>query len=66
MKEKGTILVATRHIQESLFLDHKGFPEPVVDKIKKIVPLTRANYNLAIKLGVKIALGTDMVRNSET
>ncbi|KAI1857666.1 hypothetical protein JX265_011081 [Neoarthrinium moseri] len=59
MKQKGTILVATRHIQESLFLDHRGFPEPVVEKIKKIVPLTRANYNLAVKLGVKIALGTD-------
>ncbi|KAK9771270.1 hypothetical protein SCAR479_12003 [Seiridium cardinale] len=60
MKEKGTILVATRHIQESLFLDHAGFPPPVVEKIEKIVPLTRANYNLAIRLGVRIALGTDM------
>ncbi|KAI0132294.1 amidohydrolase [Xylariales sp. AK1849] len=59
MKEKGAILVATRHIQESLFLDHRGFPEPVVEKIKKLVPLTRRNYNLAISLGVKIALGTD-------
>ncbi|KAH6660707.1 hypothetical protein BKA67DRAFT_590006 [Truncatella angustata] len=60
MKEKGTVLVATRHIQESLYLDHSEFPPPVVEKIKKIVPLTRANYKKAIRLGVKIALGTDM------
>lgn len=60
MKKQGTVLVATRHIQETLFLDHSTFPPPVADKIKKIVPLTRANYDLAIKLGVKVALGTDM------
>ncbi|KAK8127509.1 amidohydrolase [Apiospora sp. TS-2023a] len=59
MKEKGAILIATRHIQESLLLDPSGFPEPVVKKIKKIVPLTRKNYDLAIQQGVKIALGTD-------
>ncbi|KAK8052072.1 hypothetical protein PG993_003457 [Apiospora rasikravindrae] len=59
MKEKGATLVATRHIQESLLLDPSGFPEPVVKKIKKIVPLTRKNYDLAIQQGVKIALGTD-------
>lgn len=59
MKEKGTVLVATRHIQETLLVDHAGFPEPVVEKIKKIVPLTRTNYNLAVRLGVRIALGTD-------
>ncbi|KAI4603719.1 hypothetical protein KJ359_003537 [Pestalotiopsis sp. 9143b] len=60
MKEKGTILVATRHIQESLLLDPSEFPPRVVDKIQKIVPLTRDNYKLAVELGVKIALGTDM------
>ncbi|KAK6853326.1 amidohydrolase [Apiospora arundinis] len=59
MKEKGAILVATRHIQESLLLDPSGFPEPIMRKIKKIVPLTRNNYDLAIEQGVKIALGTD-------
>ncbi|KAK8060417.1 amidohydrolase [Apiospora saccharicola] len=59
MKEKGAILIATRHIQESLLLDPSGFPEPVIKKIKKIVPLTRKNYDLAIQQGVKIALGTD-------
>lgn len=66
MKERGAILVATRHIQESLLLDHKGFPPPVVDKIEKIVPLTRKNYDLAIKCGVKIALGTDMWNSDPT
>ncbi|KAJ1331617.1 amidohydrolase family protein [Microdochium nivale] len=60
MKEKGAILIATRHIQESLLKDHDGFPAKVVEKIEKIVPLTRANYDLAVKLGVRIALGTDM------
>ena len=60
MKERGAILVATRHIQESLLLDHRGFPPPVVEKIEKLVPLTRSNYDLAVKCGVKIALGTDM------
>ncbi|KAK8090902.1 amidohydrolase [Apiospora phragmitis] len=59
MKEKRATLVATRHIQESLLLDPSGFPEQIVKKIKKIVPLTRKNYDLAIQQGVKIALGTD-------
>lgn len=59
MKEKGAILIATRHIQESLLFDPSGFPKPVVRKIKKMVPLTRKNYDLAIQQGVKIALGTD-------
>lgn len=60
MKDKGAILIATRHIQESLLENHDGFPEKVKEKIEKIVPLTRANYDLAVKLGVRIALGTDM------
>lgn len=60
MKKQGTILVATRHIQESLLQDPTEFPPRVIDKIQKIVPLTRDNYKLAIKLGVRIALGTDM------
>jgi imidazolonepropionase-like amidohydrolase len=59
MKAKGAILVATRHIQETLLLDHDEFPEPVAKKIEKLVPITRSNYSLAVKLGVKIALGTD-------
>ncbi|KAK8106287.1 hypothetical protein PG999_009646 [Apiospora kogelbergensis] len=59
MKEKGAILVATRHIQENLLIDHSGYPEPIVKKIEKLVPLTRKNYSLAIEKGVKIALGTD-------
>ena len=66
MKERGAILVATRHIQESLLLDHGGFPPPVVDKIEKLVPLTRKNYDLAVKCGVKIALGTDMWNSNPT
>jgi imidazolonepropionase-like amidohydrolase len=65
MKEKGAILVATRHIQECLIknAEGEGFPPAIVDKIKKIVPLTRGNYALAIKLGVKIALGTDTLHS---
>lgn len=59
MKEKGAILVATRHIQESLLADPHEFPPQIIEKIKKLVPLTRANYSLAIQLGVSIALGTD-------
>ena len=59
VKEKGAILVATRHIQENLLIDHSGYPEPIVKKIEKLVPLTRKNYSLAIEKGVKIALGTD-------
>lgn len=59
MKEKGAILVATRHIQESLLVDSHEFPPQIREKIKKLVPLTRSNYRLAIQLGVKIALGTD-------
>ncbi|KAH9909080.1 hypothetical protein F4778DRAFT_768059 [Xylariomycetidae sp. FL2044] len=63
MKEKGAILVATRHIQETLLEHHDGFPPSVVRKIEKLVPLTRANYSLAIKKGVKIALGTDVFQS---
>lgn len=59
MKEKGAILVPTRLIIEALLKDPKGFPPVNKAKLVKISEQHKKSYALAVKHGVKIALGTD-------
>jgi imidazolonepropionase-like amidohydrolase len=59
MKEKNAILVPTRHIVESLAADPSELPPPVFEKMTRMLELSRNNYKLAIREGVRIALGTD-------
>lgn len=62
MKEKGAYLVATQHIVRTLaahYLD--TLPEPSRAKLLNILDLSKSSYKLAVKSGVKIALGTDML-----
>lgn len=59
MKKTGAILVATRAIQEEL-VNHAELMTPEsFAKVEKIVKASRKAYELAIKRGVRIALGTD-------
>lgn len=60
MKEKGAILVPTRHVVESLNEgDTKDLPPTVAKKLARLVQLSRDSYRFAIQQGVRIALGTD-------
>ncbi|RYP03064.1 hypothetical protein DL764_005413 [Monosporascus ibericus] len=59
MKAKGVILVATRYIQEDLLAGFRELPPKAIEEIEKLVPLSSSTYGLAIRPGVKIALGTD-------
>lgn len=59
MKEKGAIYVPTRRIVEFLVADPSGLPPRIVEKIMRMRDLARAALRLAVREGVKIALGTD-------
>lgn len=62
MKEKGAYFVATQHIVRTLadsYLD--TLPPKVRNKVIELVELSKSAYKIAIKSGVKIALGTDMI-----
>jgi imidazolonepropionase-like amidohydrolase len=59
MKEKGAIFVPTRHIVESLAAGEDDIPAPSREKLRRMTELSRSSVKLAVKLGVKIALGTD-------
>ncbi|KAL9113462.1 MAG: hypothetical protein Q9227_002503 [Pyrenula ochraceoflavens] len=65
MKEKGVVLVATRTVfQRRLEMadpNGEGYEE-----IRGIVEAHRRSYELAVKRGVKIALGTDIDTTSTT
>ncbi|KAM0254989.1 hypothetical protein ACHAQJ_006217 [Trichoderma viride] len=61
MLEKNAIFVPTQHIVRVLVRDHADqLPPPVKKKLLVIVDKSKESYRLAIKKGVKIALGTDM------
>lgn len=59
MKEKDAILVPTRHIVEGLIDGDDDLDPRQRAKLERGVQLSRDSIKLAIKLGVKIALGTD-------
>lgn len=59
MKEKDAILVPTRHIVEGLAAGAEDLPPKVRAKVERMLQLSRDSVKLAVKHGVKIALGTD-------
>jgi imidazolonepropionase-like amidohydrolase len=59
MAEKDAILVPTRHIVEVLSANPDGLTPPSRVKMERMVQLSRDSLKLAVKSGVKIALGTD-------
>lgn len=61
MLEKGAIFVPTHHIVTTLGKDTSKLPPPLARKVEKLVQKAADSYRLAIKRGVKIALGTDTV-----
>jgi imidazolonepropionase-like amidohydrolase len=59
MEEKGAILVATRLVIAASLKDSKGWPPANYAKLLKIAEQHKKAYALAVKHGVKVALGTD-------
>ncbi|KAK2606114.1 hypothetical protein QQS21_003509 [Conoideocrella luteorostrata] len=60
MVEKGAIFVPTQHIVRVLKEDYMDLlPEPNKRKLLSIYDKSREAYKMAIKKGVKIAMGTD-------
>lgn len=59
MKEKDAIFVPTRHIVEGLAAGAEDLPPKVRKKVERMLQLSRDSVKLAVKHGVKIALGTD-------
>lgn len=57
MKQKGTYLVPTTYLTESINLD--ALPPRIRAKAESILPLAKANLRRAIRAGVRIAFGTD-------
>jgi imidazolonepropionase-like amidohydrolase len=57
MKQKGTYLVPTSYLRDSINLD--ALPPQLRVKAESILPVARENLRHAIASGVKIAFGTD-------
>lgn len=66
MKEKDAILCATRHIIESLAAEQDRLPPKIKAKLLRVLELSRESFKLAIRAGVKIALGTDVYSSDRT
>ncbi|KAK3943828.1 hypothetical protein QBC46DRAFT_446607 [Diplogelasinospora grovesii] len=66
MKEKNAILVPTRHIVEGLAAGAEDLDPKSRAKMLRMLELSRSSLKLAIKLGVKIALGTDTFSSDRT
>lgn len=65
MVEKGTYFVGTQHIIRTLFSDYmNSLPEPSKQKLLHVYGQAAESYKIAIKKGVKIAMGTDMVSSA--
>ncbi|KAM0550277.1 hypothetical protein ACHAPJ_008947 [Fusarium lateritium] len=60
MREKGTTLVATRHIIEAGLKRLDKMPPATATKMVAIAERHLAAYRTAVQTGVKIALGTDI------
>jgi imidazolonepropionase-like amidohydrolase len=57
MKERGTYLVPTTALTDSIRLD--ALPPPIRAKAEYVIPLAKQSLQRAIGAGVKIAFGTD-------
>jgi imidazolonepropionase-like amidohydrolase len=67
MLEKNAIFIPTQHIVRILARDYADLlPPPVKRKLLNIYDKSKDSYKLAIKKGVKIALGTDMISSART
>lgn len=66
MKEKGAVLVPTRHIVESLAQDPKNLPPILVKKLNRMLQLSRDSFKFAVEQGVRVALGTDTFSSDRT
>jgi len=60
MKENGVILVATRSIVEGGMKIIDQLPPASAKKMRQTDQVHKAAYKMAVKAGVKIALGTDL------
>lgn len=62
MKEKGACLVPTQHIVRTLASDYwDKLPAQSRGKLGNVIERSQSAYRLAVKSGVKVALGTDML-----
>lgn len=59
MIEKGTYLVPTTGLMESIPKGYDKMNPQLVEKAKYIIPIAIESHEKAVKAGVKIALGTD-------
>ena len=59
MKEMDAVFVPTRHIVEGLFSGDDDLDPRQRAKLERTIQLSRDSIKLAVKMGVKIALGTD-------
>ncbi|WQF80188.1 Putative metal-dependent hydrolase, composite domain superfamily [Colletotrichum destructivum] len=66
MIEKGAIFVPTHHIVTTISKDTSQLPPPIARKVEKLVQKAKDSYRLAIRRGVKIALGTDSASSDRT
>lgn len=57
MKQRGTWLVPTTHLADTIQLDN--LPPPIRAKAEYILPLAKDSIRRAVAAGVRIALGTD-------
>lgn len=65
--EKDAIFVATQHIVRTLARDYADqLPPPVKRKLLITNAKAKDSYRLAIKKGIKIALGTDMLSSARS
>src|ERR1700730_16215611 len=61
MKEHGTYLVPTVHLEDWLLQNMQtlGWTPNMMEKAQTVIPIARKNVSHAFKSGVKVALGTD-------
>ncbi len=61
MLERGTYLVPTLYIADTYFENRKrwGIPDFAHEKIRVFIPYNLESFELAVRKGVKIALGSD-------
>ncbi|KAL6898323.1 hypothetical protein GGI43DRAFT_91835 [Trichoderma evansii] len=65
--EKDAIFVGTQHIVRTIARDYvDDLPPPVKQKLLTVSQKANDSYKLAIKKGIKIALGTDMLSSART
>lgn len=60
MKEKGIVWIPTLAVYQSLADSGKELPKKYVDKAKTVVQQHTVTFKNALKIGIKIALGTDV------